>query len=151
MMMMSEMMSRPPHQTSHCYLCKHDKHSTTRLAIANRSRVSIRARPCKILVRSPHFAVSHTVSACKRSSGRWDPAPLGRGRGLIRFYRHVLSYQIWSLCVKPFGRTVVSFSYRDTKTINLAAFRADLAQTKLFQCSDDLDANAYAELMTNAC
>ena len=45
--------------------------------------------------------------------------------------------------------TVVSFSYRDTKTINLAAFRADLAQTKLFQCSDDLDANAYAELMTN--
>jgi len=45
--------------------------------------------------------------------------------------------------------SVVSFSYRDVKKIDLAAFRADLAQSKLLQCSDDLDANAYAELMND--
>jgi len=45
--------------------------------------------------------------------------------------------------------SIVSFSYRDVKKIDLAAFRADLAQSKLLQCSDDLDANTYAELMND--
>ena len=38
-------------------------------------------------------------------------------------------------------RRVVSYSYRDVKNINLDTFRADLAESKLFQCSDDLDAD----------
>ena len=45
--------------------------------------------------------------------------------------------------------SIVSFSYRDVQKIDLAAFRADLAQSKLLQCSDDLDANACAELMND--
>ena len=45
--------------------------------------------------------------------------------------------------------SVVSYSYRDVKNINLDTFRADLAESKLFQCSDDLDADTYAELMSH--
>jgi len=38
--------------------------------------------------------------------GCWRPAPLGWGRGCpseTRSFPYVLSYQIWSLWVEPFG------------------------------------------------
>jgi len=45
--------------------------------------------------------------------------------------------------------SVTSFFYRDIKKINMDAFRAELTQSKLLQCSDDLDANTYAELINH--
>ena len=64
---------------------------------------------------------------------------------LLRFYQ-LVSCKLQLTVEHPL---VVSFSYCDVKKIDLAAFRADLAQSKLLQCSDDLDANACAELMND--
>ena len=63
--------------------------SGTRLATANRSRVTIRGRPCKIFLTSSLITmqnlvvVSHTVRAHvggPKNLGRWGSAPLGCGR-----------------------------------------------------------------------
>ena len=42
---------------------------------------------------------------------------------------------------------VVSYSYRNVKSINLDKFRDDLSQSKLLQCFDDPDADSYAKLL----
>jgi len=80
---------------------------TRRLAAANRSRVSIRGRPCKIF---PHIyslitmqtsaAVSHTMCAHVGSPRNWGtlgPAPLGFGAAETRYFPRVLAFQIYSL------------------------------------------------------
>ena len=57
---------------------------------------------------------------------------------------YLVSYNLQLAVEQP---SVVSFSYRDIKKINLDAFRDDLAQSQPFGCTDDLDANAYAALI----
>ena len=89
---------------------------TRRLATANRSRVSIRGRPCEIFPTCSLIAtqnliiVSHTACThvgCQKNVDSGAP-PLGTGTWLTQ-QKHatppdVSSHQILSLLVKPFGR-----------------------------------------------